>query len=246
VSARRAPGRVRRPAARAFVLAAALAAAPVLWPGGVARASLETGFTALAESDFAAAETAFLGVLAREPRNLEAMRLLGLAYLEEGRTREAFSTLQTLRVLAPDDARVQFALARVYYQAGLRPQERTALTEALRLDPKFTQAHRFLAHALVQEGELYSASAEYVWLKEEADNGGQPADPVVLFNLGLLDARLGRPDRAVDLLRRFLSAVPGGEQANQARAVLARAAASLNPAVPVPPAPPTPSPPPSP
>jgi tetratricopeptide (TPR) repeat protein len=207
-----------------------------LWPaaGGVAHASMESGIIALTDGDLPAAEDAFLEVLARQPRHLEALRLLGQAYLEEGRAREAFSTLQTLRVLAPDDARVHFGLARVYYQAGLRPQERGALMAALRLDPGFTQAHRFLAHTLVQDGELFSASAEYVWLKEEAEQGGQPVDPVVLFNLGLLDARLGRPDRAAELLSRFLSAVPEGEQADQARQVLARLAPVAEPATPAP------------
>lgn len=213
----------------------ALAAALALGPGTSAHASLQTGYTALAEGEYAAAQAAFLDVLAHEPRNLEAMRLLGVAYLEEGNPREAFATLQTLRVLAPDDARVHFALARVYYVAGLRAQERAALMEVLRLDPKFTQAHRFLANALVLDGELYSASAEYVWLKEEAENGGQPVDPVVLFNLGVLDARLGRPDRAVALLGRFVAAVPEGDQADQARRVLA---ALGRPADPAPAAPP--------
>jgi len=225
VRARTACGRGPRSGGPAGVLAgvsAGVLAAALALCGGVAHASLQSGYTALTDGDFPAAEGAFLEVLAHDPRNQEALRLLGLAYLEEGRTREAFSTLQILRVLAPDDARVHFSLARVYYQTGLRPQERAALMEALRLDPKFTQAHSFLAHALVLDGELYSASAEYVWLKEEAENGGQPVDPVVLFNLGLLDARLGRPDRAAQLLTRFLMAVPEGEQADQARAVLAR------------------------
>jgi len=211
---------VRAAAKVALLLVAAL----WLPSPGVARASLESGYTALTDGDFPAAEAAFLEVLDAEPRNLEAMRLLGLAYLEEGRTREAFSTLQILRVLAPDDARVHFGLARVYYQAGLRAQERASLMAALRLDPDFTQVHRFLAHALVEEGELFSASAEYVWLKEAAERNGEPADPVVLFNLGLLDARLGRPDRAADLLARFLLTVPEGEQADQARQVLAHVA----------------------
>lgn len=230
-----------RPARTARVAGCLAAAALWLLAGGVAHASLESGFTALTDGDFPAAEDAFLEVLAREPHHLEAMRLLGLAYLEEGRTREAFSTFQTLRVLAPDDARVHFSLARVYYQAGLRPQERAALMDALRLDPGFTQAHRFLAHALVQDGELFSASAEYAWLKEEAERGGQPVDPVVLFNLGLLDARLGRPDRAAALLNRFLLAVPEGEQADQARQVLARLAPPPeNEAAPPPAGPPAP------
>jgi Flp pilus assembly protein TadD len=218
---------VTGPARRAlpWVFSGALAAAVwltcLIW-GGVAHASLESGFTALTEGDLPAAEAAFQEVLDHDPRNQEAMRLLGVAYLEEGRTREAFSTLQTLRVLAPDDPKVHFALARVYYQAGLRPRERAELVAALRLDPDFTQAHRFLAHALVQDGELYGASAEYVWLKEEAEHRGEPVDAVVLFNLGLLDARLGRPDRATELLRRFLLREPEKEQAEQARTVLSR------------------------
>lgn len=232
-------GHARR--ALPLVFPRALAAAVWLTWGGVAHASLQSGFTALTEGDLPAAEAAFQEVLDRDPRNQEAMRLLGVAYLDEGRTREAFSTLQTLRVLAPDDPKVHFALARVYYQAGLRPRERAELVEALRLDPDFTQAHRFLAHALVQDGELYGASAEYVWLKEEAEHRGEPVDAVVLFNLGLLDARLGRPDRAVELLRRFLLREPEKEQAEQARTVLSRIAPQPAPGSDAPDAPHAPS-----
>lgn len=190
-------------------------------PGPARAASFDAGAKAYAEGDFPAAQAALLDVLKESPRNLEAMRLLGLAYLEEGRLREAFSTLQTAQVLAPHDARVQFALARVYYEAQLHDYEREALVAALRLDPENAQAHRFLAYNMLGGREHYAASAEYLWLLEQAETAGNPVDPVILFNLGALDARLGRPERAKRLLNRFLSAVAEGPQADEARAMLA-------------------------
>lgn len=206
-----------------LAMACALFGALTLSAAGAARAaSLDEGFKAFTNGDYAAAEAAFLAVLADSPRNLEAMRLLGTSLLAEGRLREAYSTYQTLRVLAPDDSRVLFGLARVYYQAGLRTLEREALVTALRLDPEFTQAHYFLAHNLLGGGELYAASAEYVWLFERQERAGEPADPTVLFNLGILDMRLGRPERGLGLLSRFLAAVPEGAQADQARSLVGR------------------------
>jgi protein O-GlcNAc transferase len=180
------------------------------------------GIDALGRGDYPAAEDAFRAVLAKEPRNLEAMLRLGGAYLGEGRLREAFSTLQTLRVLAPDDPRVHLYLGQVYYQAGLPQRERDALLEAIRLKPDFPEAHLQLAHALAVAGELYAASAEYAWLIDRAEEAGRTPQAPLLFNLGVLRSRLDHPEEAIGLLERFLAATPTGEQADWARAELPR------------------------
>jgi tetratricopeptide (TPR) repeat protein len=207
----------------ALALAASLGAAPVR------AATLDAGLAALGAGDYAAAEAAFEDVLEREPRNLEAMRQLGVAYLAEGRLREGYSTLQTARVLAPDDPRVHFYLGQLYYQAGLRERERAELTRAIALDPGFREAHLQLAHALAAGGLLYAASFEYTWLLERAEDAGEDPEPVVLFNLAEVRARLDRPTEAAALFERYLEAVPTGDQADRARDRLAQLAKASRP-----------------
>jgi len=195
---------------------------PAAAPQATPDAPFAAGIEALGRGDYPAAEDAFRAVLATEPRDLEAMLRLGAAYLGEGRLREAFSTLQTLRVLAPADPRVHLYLAQVYYQAGLPERERGALLEAIRLKPDFPEAHLLLAHTLVVAGELYAASAEYAWLIGRADAAGRTPQAPLLFNLAVLRTRLDHPAEAADLLQRFLLLSPTGEQADWARAELAR------------------------
>jgi tetratricopeptide (TPR) repeat protein len=224
---------LRRAAGWGFValaLAASLGAAPAR------AATFEAGLAALASGDYVAAEAAFQDVLEREPRNLEAMRNLGVAYLAEGRLREGYSTLQTARVLAPDDPRVHFYLAQLYYQAGLRERERAELTRAITLDPGFREAHLQLANALASGGLLYAASFEYTWLLGRSKAAGEAPEPVVLYNLAEVRAQLDRPTEAAALFERYLAAVPTGEQADRARDRLARLAEASRPA-PTPPAP---------
>jgi protein O-GlcNAc transferase len=202
---------VRRLEAAALALALACAAGPA------AAAALKKG-------DYGAAVVAFKAVLEREPRNPEAMRQLGAAYLGEGRLPQAFAALQILRVLHPDDPRVHYDLARVYYEAGLPDRERTALGEALRLRPTFAEAHQELARSLATSGELYAAAAEYTWLVDRADASGLTPDPAILYDLAVLKDRLGESGEAVGLLRRCLTVAPNGVVAKRARTLLARLA----------------------
>jgi predicted Zn-dependent protease len=211
--------------AAALALALALGAAPAWAQPGPPQAPtgpFAAGIDALGRGDYPAAENAFRAVLADQPRNQEAMLRLGAAYLGEGRLREAFSTLQTVRVLAPDDPRVHLYLAQVYYQAGLPERERASLLEAIRLRPDFPEAHLLLAHTLAVAGELYAASAEYAWLIGRADAAGRSPQAPLLFNLAVLRSRLDHPAEAAALLQRFLELSPTGEQADWARAELAR------------------------
>lgn len=221
------PARPALSAAAALTLALALWAAPAPAETAPATAAPDfaAGIEALGRGDYPAAEDAFRAVLARQPRDPEALLRLGVAYLGEGRLREAFSTLQTVRVLAPADPRVHLYLAQVYYQAGLPERERAALLEAIRLKPDFPEAHLLLAHALAVSEELYAASAEYAWLIGRADRAGHTPQPPLLFNLAVLRSRLDHPAEAADLLKRFLELSPTGEQADWARAELARLSA---------------------
>lgn len=206
----------------ALVLGAVLGAAPA--GAAPAAAIMDAGLASLAAADYEAAERAFRQVLAQDPRNPVALRQLGVAYLAEGRLREGFSTLQTARVLTPDDPRVHFYLAQLYYQAGLPDRERAELKQAIALRPGFREAHLQLAHALVTSGELYAAAFEYTWLLERAEAAGAAPEPLVLFNLAAIRDRMDRPAEAAALFERYLRAVPEGAQADRARGRLAQLA----------------------
>jgi tetratricopeptide (TPR) repeat protein len=230
--------RPRRALPRIAALGAVLLAAALALPAAAdtMRERMDAGDRALAAGRYDAAREAYRAVLRAQPRNREAMRRLGAADLADGRLEDAFSTLQTLRVLAPEDAGVRLSLARVYREAGLADRERRALLEAIRLDPGMTEAHLGLARAFVAAEELFAAGSEYAWLIADADRAGRPPEPVVLFELAAVRERLGRPADAARLLTRYLALAPSGELADRARAALARLPAPKPAAAPGPPA----------
>lgn len=186
---------------------------------------LQVGAVAVAQERYADAEKIFGDLLARHPRNPQAMNNLGLVYLRTDRLREAFALLQTLRVLKPDDPVVHFTLAQVYTRAGLPQEELEALKAAIVLRPDYSKAHLQLARALKDAGQVYAASAEYAWLLERAERRGKDPDPDVLYNLAQLYQKQGRIKEALGLSRRYIALAPDGPKADTVRAFLTSHAA---------------------
>ena len=170
----------------------------------------------------------------------------------EGRTRDLFQMQARLAGAFGDALRVQMSAAEqtrlvtpptsnanaldAYWRGrallerrdtpGNLPRAETAFKEALRLDPRFADAHAALAETY---WELYNTTRERTWVEQAvaaSTNAAQlaPDVPSVRLALGLSLVNSGRNAEAVQQLQRVLAARPNDDEA---RRYLGRALAAL-------------------
>lgn len=170
----------------------------------------------------------------------------------EGRTRDLFQMQARLAGAFGDALRVQMSAAEqtrlvtpptsnanaldAYWRGrallerrdtpGNLPRAETAFKEALRLDPRFADAHAALAETY---WELYNTTRERTWVEQAvgaSTNAVQlaPDVPSVRLALGLSLVNSGRNAEAVQELQRVLAARPNDDEA---RRYLGRALAAL-------------------
>jgi tetratricopeptide (TPR) repeat protein len=99
------------------------------------------GFAQYVSGDPAAAEASYRKGIERDPRNQHCRVNYGVMLAMQDRISDA--TLQFQAVLSP--AEVHYNLGSVYEQRGKIDQARTEYAEALKLDPKLTDAQTRLA-----------------------------------------------------------------------------------------------------
>ncbi len=167
---------------------------------------LARGITAQRRGDLSAAERSYKQVLQREPRNTDALHLLGLVALARGQLPEATRLIANAINIAPKVAMYHANLGRVLGEAGDANGAVGALERAVELDPMLLQAVYNLGLALEGRGDLDAAAEHY-----EAASFGEDdaAIPEAAFNLGNLHSSRGRDDDAVAAYLRALELRPG-------------------------------------
>lgn len=93
-------------------------------------------------------------LIAREPAHAEALYLRGTAKLEAQRPREALADLARAAEIDPADPRKHFNLAFAHWQLNDVARCQASLRAALKAEPNFARAHKFLAGINVH-GPLY-------------------------------------------------------------------------------------------
>ncbi len=176
-------------------------------------------------------------VLTLEPRNVEALQLLGVALASVGDFERATVLLSGAAQLTPNSAAVQANLAAALSGSGRWQEALSAYEHALRSEPRLPAALRGQAAALMQLGRHEAATSAFrkaVRLMpgdDQACNGlgvvleraGQATEARAQFlraielnaanaeahhNLGLLDAAAGRPAAALASIERALALQP--------------------------------------
>ena len=151
---------------------------------------------------FAPAEALGMRVLAAQANHPDALRLLGLVALHQGRPHSAFELLH--RALAADDSPISHcALADAYWNVGqLEPAEQHA-TRALELQPDYCDALMILGIARGISGRTKQAQDALRRVIAQ-----RPNYPPALTMLGNVQLTCGRADLAIETYRRSLSIDP--------------------------------------
>ena len=106
-------------------------------------------------------------VLAREPKNADALITRGKLYLTENNTVNALSTLQTAVEANPRSIDAQLALAQTYVLRGADKEATTAFNDALKLDGKNMEARLGLARLQINTGSAADAVPLVLKIVEE-------------------------------------------------------------------------------
>jgi tetratricopeptide (TPR) repeat protein len=139
--------------------------------------------------------------LGREPGNVDALHLLGVIALGEGRPERAVQLLG--KAVAARSAEAYSNLGNAHHAAG-RPAEACAsYRRAIDLNPNFAAAHNNLGRVLCEEGDFAAASASCERAVEFAPDLAEAHN-----NLGNALRGLGRLDAAEAAFRRALRLQP--------------------------------------
>jgi putative PEP-CTERM system TPR-repeat lipoprotein len=106
-------------------------------------------------------------VLARDPKNADALITRGKLYLTEGNTVNALSTLQTAVEANPRSIDAQLALAQTYVLRDQTKEATTAFNDALKLDGKNMEARLGLARLQINQGSAADAVPLVLKIVEE-------------------------------------------------------------------------------
>ncbi|HEY2050981.1 MAG TPA: c-type cytochrome biogenesis protein CcmI [Caulobacteraceae bacterium] len=116
-----------------------------------------------------------------DPDNPRGLQLLGGAYMDVGRYKDAAETFGRLAVLAPHDAQVRAAQGEALTRAdggSVTPQAAAAFRAALEIDPTDPRARYFLALLKDQGGDHAGAIADWIALIRSAPPGAPWVDQV--------------------------------------------------------------------
>ena len=153
---------------------------------------------------WAEAEKLCREVLRGEPRNVNALRLLGTCAAHAGRQREAERLLRRAVAQAPDYAEAQLDLGRLLNEQQRLEEAITQFEKAIELEPGNFQGHFLLASVLAPAARSYDAIEAYRKVLEL-----RPKHPGAWLGLGHMLKTVGRQDEAIEAYRECIRLKPG-------------------------------------
>jgi tetratricopeptide (TPR) repeat protein len=165
---------------------------------------------------FAEARQRVADVLAADPSNAAAMRLLARCHTALREYREAVRVAHAAVAAEPTSSHGHRVLAHALNSAGDRWAATNAAHEAVRLAPHSWHAHLMLAECL-RHGDPYAALSCAARARELA-----PLEPAIHITYGVIQHRLGRTDEARAAYLKALELDPEHASAHNNLAVLDR------------------------
>ena len=112
------------------------------------------------QGKYRTAEKQYQTVLAKDPKNLDALSNLGVVYFRTGKIRSAESTLKKARAIAPNDDFVLTTLGIVHYREARFDDALKELRKAIEINPNSATAHNYLGITASQKGRQQEAEKE--------------------------------------------------------------------------------------
>src|SRR5712671_599062 len=112
------------------------------------------------QGKFRTAEKQYQTVLAKDPKNLDALSNLGVVYFRTGKIRSAESTLKKALAIAPNDDFVLTTLGIVHYRQSRFDDALKELRKAIEINPNSATAHNYLGITASQKGRQQEAEKE--------------------------------------------------------------------------------------
>ena len=117
--------------------------------------------------------------VAEDPAHVQAFLYLGIAYLQLNRADDAIAAYQKILPLGgAQTAKIAFNLGNAYFVKGDYAHAKESYTQAIASDPSYASAYLNRANALVKNGELSNALADYQAFLD-IDSGSPKRDQVV-------------------------------------------------------------------
>lgn len=179
-----------------------ISTAPTIPTAEELAATLDAATRAHRAERFREAEKLYMRVLRFEPRNAEALNLLGVMAAQNRDYRRAREMMKAAMAAAPESADYRFQYAHILQLSGTRGVA-AAYREALARDPHHIPSLVNLGNLLLRHDALDEAASCLATAAEVAPN-----EPVVLEGLALAQQRGGRPDAAIDSLRKAVALDP--------------------------------------
>lgn len=149
------------------------------------------------------AARAYQDILVHDPRQADALHLLGVIAHQRGDSAQAVQLINRAIGLSPSAAPYHANLAEAYRVLGQLERAANCCRTALRLDPHFAEAANNLGLILLQQGKTEQAKTQF-----ETAFRLKPDYALACNNLANCWRLLGDTSRAIDLFRQALSIDP--------------------------------------
>ena len=156
----------------------------------------------------------YTNVLAKEPENADALRLLGIARLQSGDPSAAEDLIRKAISVAPDNAKAHDNLGLLLNATNRHGEAADAFAQAIQLDPSLATAHFNLGKLQVLTQRLDEARQSFQGvLNVEPDHQG------ARYYLTNTLLQLGEPHAALDSIEALLQVAPADAQGLAFKAV---------------------------
>ena len=142
------------------------------------------------QGKYRTAEKQYQTVLAKDPKNLDALSNLGVVYFRIGKIRSAESTLKKALAIAPNDDFVLTTLGIVHYRQTRFEEALKELRKAIEINPNSATAHNYLGITASQKGRQQEAEKEMLQAIAKDPNYADAH-----FNLAVLLVTMQPPSR---------------------------------------------------
>lgn len=172
------------------------------------------------------AEPVYRRILDGDPRNAEALHLLGLAAHQTGRHKEAAGLIHKALRIEPDNGKYHLNLGCAELALGRLITAEAGFRRALEIDPEDAVAHFNLGNALAAAGKFEDAARAY-----QKAHALDPADPRPPYNMGKALYAAERFNDAAEAYAIAVQADPGFTDAERNRGLALKAAGRIEEAI---------------